>query len=82
MIVYYPYSDNDEERKEGNDMARTKGAKNKNQEHLPHYAQLPPKERIEFLAALIAERILEDQQQGEKLLNMQPRWNYVRPTAA
>lgn len=63
-------------------MGRTKGSKNKSQEHLPHYAQLPPGERIEFLAALIVDRILEDQQQGGKLLKTQPRWNYVRPTTA
>ncbi len=63
-------------------MGRTKGSKNKSQEQLPHYAQLPPEERIEFVAALIVDRILEDQQQGSKLLTTKPRWTHVQPTVA
>lgn len=48
-------------------MGRTKGAKNKSTEVLPHYASLPTEERIKFLATLIVDRINADQQSGGKL---------------
>ena len=45
-------------------MARTKGSKNKSSGVLPHYATLAPKERVSFLANLIVDVILSDQQNG------------------
>lgn len=48
-------------------MGRTKGAKNKSKDVLPHYASLPTEERIKFLATLIVDRINADQQSGGKL---------------
>lgn len=50
-------------------MARTNGAKNKKEYRLPHYASLPTKERITFLANLIVDHIEADQQSGKKLLS-------------
>lgn len=49
-------------------MARPKGSKNKNSSALPAYAVLTTEERINLLANLIVDRIIEDQQCGNKLL--------------
>jgi len=49
-------------------MARTKGSKNKITSVLPDICNLTPKERIDLLANLIIDRILEDQNNGHKLI--------------
>ncbi len=60
-------------------MTRTKGAKNKNTDALPHYAKLPVEERLQFLATLIVDRIQSDQQSGSKLLKQAERQKDARP---
>ncbi len=60
-------------------MARTKGAKNQNLDTLPHYAKLPPTERIKFLATLIVDRIQADQQIGGDLLKRAEKETHGRP---
>lgn len=59
--VNYPCEDN-------NAMARVKGSKNKNSEGRIIISSLSPEERIRFLANLIIEKALEDQQNGQVLL--------------
>jgi len=49
-------------------MARPKGSKNKNSSALPQYAALSTDERLEVLANLIVDKILEDQTSGRALL--------------
>lgn len=49
-------------------MARPKGAKNKVSVTLPDICSLSPEQRLELLANLIVDRILEDQTVGQKLL--------------
>lgn len=49
-------------------MGRLKGSKNKNSGEIPVYTTLPVEERIFVLANLIVERIIEDQTNGQKLL--------------
>jgi hypothetical protein len=49
-------------------MARTKGSNNKVTVTLPDICKLPPDERVELLANLIIDQILEDQAAGQKLL--------------
>lgn len=49
-------------------MARTKGSKNKNSAEMPMYTSLPTEEKLFVLANLIVDRIVEDQQTGDKLL--------------
>lgn len=53
--------------KQGNNMARTRGAKNKISVTLPDICVLTPEQRIELLANLIIDRILEDQTTDQKL---------------
>ncbi len=48
-------------------MARPKGVKNKNTEEVPDICRLSPAERIELLANLIVDRILDDQAHGKKI---------------
>ena len=60
-------------------MARPKGAKNKKSLVLPYYSSLAPKERVQFLAGLIVDRILEDEQSGGKLLKMAAGQSYAKP---
>lgn len=50
-------------------MARPKGSKNKNSSALPQYTALSTDERLEVLANLIVDKILEDQTSGRKLLS-------------
>jgi hypothetical protein len=59
-------------------MARLKGSKNKNSSALPEYSLLTSEQRIEVLANLIVDRILEDQNSGEKLLSKIVGKDYVR----
>lgn len=49
-------------------MARLKGSKNKVTVTLPDECNLLPEQRIELLANLIIDRILEDQIDDQKLL--------------
>ncbi len=49
-------------------MARRKGSINKNPPAAPDTIQLSTEERLEFLANLIVERILEDKAKGQPLL--------------
>ena len=50
-------------------MGRVKGIRNKNSLSRPITSSLSPEERIRILANLIIDRILEDQKNGQKLLN-------------
>lgn len=49
-------------------MARTKGSKNKNSVVLPDVCALSPEQRLELLANLIVDRILDDLESDQKLL--------------
>ena len=49
-------------------MARTKGSTNKVKVHLPDICALSSEQRIELLANLIIDRILDDQTHDQKLL--------------
>ena len=49
-------------------MARTVGSKDKKPAIVPHTIELSTEGKIEFLAALIADRINEDLADGQKLL--------------
>lgn len=49
-------------------MARTKGSVNKEPQRVPETIQLTNEQRLEFLANLITDRILEDQNKGQQLL--------------
>ncbi len=49
-------------------MARTKGSLNKEPARIPHTVLLTTDERLEFLANVIVDRILEDQAKGQELL--------------
>jgi len=62
-------------------MARLKGSKNKNSSALPEYSLLTSEQRIEVLANLIVDRILEDQNSGEKLLSKIVGKDYVRASS-
>jgi len=50
-------------------MARTKGSKNKNSSALPSYVALPARERIMILANLIVDKIYEDLEGKQTVLN-------------
>lgn len=50
-------------------MGRVKGIKNKTSANKSHVMMLPPSERITFLANLIIDRIIEDQNNGLILYN-------------
>jgi hypothetical protein len=50
-------------------MPRPIGSKNKNSSALPEYSMLSSQQRIELLANLIVDRILEDQASKQKLFN-------------
>jgi hypothetical protein len=64
-------------------MARTKGAKNKIPVHTPDICALTPEQRIELLANLIIDRIVEDQAADQKLLrSIGGRYEPRTPTAA
>jgi hypothetical protein len=60
-------------------MGRIVGAINKSESSLPHYATLPTAERIIFLANLIVDRIISDQNDGKKLEKEAKRRNYGKP---
>jgi hypothetical protein len=62
-------------------MARLKGSKNKNSSALPEYSLLTSEQRIVVLANLIVDRILEDQNSGEKLLSKIVGKDYVRASS-
>ena len=62
-------------------MARLKGSKNKNSSALPEYSLLTSEQRIVVLANLIVDRILEDQNSGEKLLSEIGGKDYVRASS-
>ena len=62
-------------------MARLKGSKNKNSSALPEYSLLTSEQKIEVLANLIVDRILEDQNSGEKLLSKIVGKDYVRASS-
>ena len=62
-------------------MARLKGSKNKNSSALPEYSLLTSDQRIEVLANMIVDRILEDQNSGEKLLGKIVGKDYVRASS-
>lgn len=49
-------------------MARSVGSKNVKPPIIPHTVELSTEAKIEFLAALIADRINEDLADGQKLL--------------
>jgi hypothetical protein len=51
-------------------MGRLKGSKNKTSDTKPYTStlMLSPKERVQFLANLIIDRIIEDQNNGRPLL--------------
>lgn len=49
-------------------MARRKGSTNKNPPAAPDTTQLTTEQRLEFLANLIVERILDDKTKGQPLL--------------
>lgn len=61
-------------------MARPKGAKNKTTVVLPDVCTLSPKERIELLANLMIDRILNDQTTDQKLYKTIKRQSYAEPT--
>ncbi len=48
-------------------MARTKGSKNRVAVTLPDVCKLSPEQRLELLANLMIDHILEDQATGQKL---------------
>lgn len=68
--------------KQGNNMARTKGAKNKIAVHTPDICSLTPEQRIELLANLIIDRIIEDQAADQKLLRSIGGSRESQPTAS
>ncbi len=49
-------------------MGRTKGTKNKNPPAVPDTVSFTTEQRVEFIATLIVERILEDISNGKPLL--------------
>lgn len=49
-------------------MSRPKGSKNKNTSELPAYTALSTAERIDLLANLIVDKIIEDQRNGGELI--------------
>ena len=51
-------------------MARQKGSKNKNLSVQPETISLSIEERIDFLANIIVDRIMDDQSDGQKLLKV------------
>ncbi len=59
-------------------MARTKGAKNKQTAQLPEFCSLDPTERLQLLANLMVDRILEDQANNKKLLRKIKRQTNAR----
>ena len=64
-IVYYSYRDNNEAKT----MGRLKGSINKTSGIRPKTSLLSSEERIKFLANIIIDRIVDDQKNGEPLLN-------------
>jgi hypothetical protein len=64
-IVYYYYRDNNEAKT----MGRLKGSTNKISGIRPKTSLLSSEERIKFLANIIIDRIVDDQKNGEPLLN-------------
>ena len=64
-IVYYYYRDNNEAKT----MGRLKGSTNKISGIRPKTSLLSSEERIKFLANIIIDRIVEDQKNGQLLLN-------------
>ncbi len=64
-IVYYSYRDNNEAKT----MGRIKGSINKTSGIRPKTSLLSSEERIKFLANIIIDRIVEDQKDGQPLLN-------------
>jgi hypothetical protein len=61
-------------------MARTKGSTNKEPQRVPETVQLTTEQRLEFLANLITDRILEDQNKGQHLLRNIRSSNVPRTT--
>lgn len=49
-------------------MSRTKGSKNKNPVAVPDTVNFTTEQRLEFIATLIVERMLEDISSGQPLL--------------
>jgi hypothetical protein len=49
-------------------MSRTKGSANKNPPAVPDTVNFSTEERLELIASLIVDRILEDQATGQSLL--------------
>jgi hypothetical protein len=49
-------------------MGRTKGDTNKESPRAPHTVRLTTDEKLEFLASLIVDKIIEDQKAGQRLL--------------
>jgi hypothetical protein len=64
-IVYYYYRDNNEAKT----MGRLKGSTNKISGIRPKTSLLSSEERIKFLANIIIDRIVEDEKNGQPLLN-------------
>jgi hypothetical protein len=64
-IVYYYYRDNNEAKT----MGRPKGSINKTSGIRPKTSLLSSEERIKFLANIIIDRIVEDEKNGQPLLN-------------
>ena len=62
-------------------MARTTGSTNKNPPAVPDTVLLTTEERIEFLANLIVDRMLEDHANGQKLLKSIGGSHDARPIA-
>jgi len=63
-------------------MARTKGSTNKNSPTVPDTVLFTTEQRIEFLANLIVDRVLEDKANGQKLLKRIGGRHDARPIAA
>lgn len=59
-------------------MARPKGTKNKVSVTLPEVCNLSSSERIELLANLMIDRILDDQSHGQKLYRNLKRQGYAK----
>jgi hypothetical protein len=62
-------------------MARTKGSTTKNPAAVPDTVMLTTEERVEFLANLIVDRMIEDQADGQELLKGIGGSNDARPIA-
>jgi hypothetical protein len=63
-------------------MGRVVGSTNKQPPRVPETVQMTTEQKIEFLANLIVDRILEDQKTGKKILRRIRRGRNVSGTIA